>query len=106
MKLLPVLIALLLPATALAQSASPKPPMVGDRPLVQVKPRPAKPAKPVKPAVSKKAAKVTNTKAARAKAQAVKAKTVKAKAKPVAKPKPAPKKAAPVLDLDKLSMGH
>lgn len=69
------------------------------------------PAKPVKPAVSKKAAKVTNTKAAKAKAQAaqtktVKARTVKAKAKPVAKPKPTPKKAAPVLDLDKLSKGH
>jgi hypothetical protein len=49
MKFLPVLIAVLLPATALAQTASTKPPMVGDRPLVQVKPRPARPAKPAQP---------------------------------------------------------
>ena len=49
MKFLPLFIAVLLPATALAQTAATKPPMVGDRPLVQVKPRPAKPAKPVKP---------------------------------------------------------
>ena len=49
MKFLPLFIAVLLPATALAQTASTKPPMVGNRPLVQVKPRPAKPAKPAKP---------------------------------------------------------
>jgi hypothetical protein len=48
MKFLPVLIAVLLPATALAQNPSTRPPMVGDRPLVQVKPRPAKQARPAK----------------------------------------------------------
>jgi hypothetical protein len=49
MKFLPNLIAVLLPATALAQNPPHKPPMVGDRPLVQVKPRPIRPAKPAKP---------------------------------------------------------
>ncbi|MBN9005445.1 MAG: hypothetical protein J0H40_08525 [Rhizobiales bacterium] len=49
MKFLPLLIVILLPTAALAQNPSNKPPMVGDRPLVQVKPRPAKLAKPAKP---------------------------------------------------------
>lgn len=48
MKFLLVLMAILLPATAFAQSP---PPTVGGKPLVQVKPRRAAPAKPLSVAV-------------------------------------------------------
>lgn len=50
MRTMGILIALLASTAALAQSAPSEPPMVGDRPLVQVKPRGGKMATDAKPA--------------------------------------------------------